>query len=440
MVVLVLGVLVVTVVLALGLISRLDAGQQVVDGARPAFTLSSLNADQAGIQVLSRDVNTVAPIVTKAPGAVAAGRGVGPRFPHTGALLQALPLAAVSAELPGLEAFLAHTLRLTPTELLTQLRLHSPGLAQALAGLPAVTGAWKHVPGLAADGLTGFDGKPVRTVPELRDYFARLVDILAAQKENFDDVASSSMSWIAPVVLAIGIVVAVFALAMIAVSLRGVTRRVAVASSAVVAIVGVAVVVLVLATGLISRLESGQHLIDALNPAFTAQRVRGDRTGIRMVQTIVGTEGPIATAAGGAAHEATGVVAYAAKYTHTSPGTLLATLRSRFPHAAALLTAIPLTAVSGELARGRVALPRHVAHHLQDTLANLPHLTGDWSAVPAAVTHFSGAVIPVLEMERQHWETLTSTSKLDFVGWLVLALGAIALLYGLLMLAIARTR
>jgi hypothetical protein len=65
---------------------------------------------------------------------------------------------------------------------------------------------------------------------------------------------------------------------------------------------------------------------------------------------------------------------------------------------------------------------------------------GPVRTVPEITAYFSDDVIPVLEQQRRHWVTLTSTSKIDFIGWLVLSLGAIALIYGVLMVLLARTR
>ena len=63
-VVLVVGVLVVTLVLGLGLISRLNDGQKVLNAARPAFTPARVAGDRAGINIISADVNLADPIVT----------------------------------------------------------------------------------------------------------------------------------------------------------------------------------------------------------------------------------------------------------------------------------------------------------------------------------------------------------------------------------------
>jgi len=69
-VVLVVGVLVVTVVLGLNLIPRLDAGQKVLNAAKPAFATERLTGARAGIDLISKDVDMADPIVT-AQGAAA---------------------------------------------------------------------------------------------------------------------------------------------------------------------------------------------------------------------------------------------------------------------------------------------------------------------------------------------------------------------------------
>ena len=62
------------------------------------------------------------------------------------------------------------------------------------------------------------------------------------------------------------------------------------------------------------------------------------------------------------------------------------------------------------------------------------------NTVPQLAAYFSADVIPVLEKQRRHWVTLTATSKINFIGWLVLIIGAIAIVYGLLMVLLARGR
>ncbi|MDQ6605004.1 MAG: hypothetical protein M3Z06_00480 [Actinomycetota bacterium] len=477
-VVLVVGIVVVTLVLGLNLISRLNDAQKVRDAAKPAFTTQALNTDVAGIDIISKNVNMANPIVTPAGGGAAEVRAIvsyvaaanhvsraralnalQKRFPHTTALLRAVPLSAVTAELPKLEAFLAKTLKVTPAQLVAALKANFPAILQTIVYLPKVTSHWYHVPHLASYGLTDFNGRPVRTVPELRDYFAHLIARVGGQRSNFDSLNSTTVNWIPWVVLAIGIVVIVFSLLMIALSLRGITRKLAMASASVVVVVGAAVVALVLALNLIPRLNNAQKLLNALNPAFSIRRVRADRAGIRMVSNIVKAEDPIMTPSGRAAAELPKLIAFVAASTHMSKRAIQDTLTSHFPNATEVLMAIPLTSVSSELPAVKRALAPALPKipNLAHTVANTPPVTSGWNnvpgtagaknfeggpvnTVPEVTAYFANDVIPVLERQRRHWVALTATSKIDFIGWLVLSIGVIALVYGALMVLIARTR
>jgi hypothetical protein len=477
-VVLVVGIVVVTLVLGLNLITRLNDGQQVINAAKPAFTTQALNTDVAGISIISKNVNMANPIVTPAGGGAAevgtivsyvatanhvsraqALKALEKEFPHTTALLRAVPLSAVTRELPGLEAFLEKTLKVSPAQLVAALKADFPALLQTIAYLPKVTRGWYDVPHLASDGLTDFNGQPVRTVPQLRDYFAHLIAVVGGQKSDFDSLSSTSVNWIPWVVLGIGLVVVLFSLLMIFLSLRGLTRKVAVASASVVVVVGVAVVALVLALNLIPRLNNGQKLLNALTPAFAVPRVKGDRAGIRMVQAVVNAENPIMTPAGRASAEVPKLVAFVAKQTHLSKHAVLDALATHFPNTTEVLLSTPLTSVSAELPAVQRALAPALPKipNLARTVVNTPAVTSGWdnvpgtagarnfqggpvNTVPEVTAYFANDVIPVLEKQRRHWVTLTSTSKINFIGWLVLSIGVIAILYGVLVVLIARTR
>jgi hypothetical protein len=477
-VVLVVGIVVVALVLGLNLITRLSDGQDILNAAKPVYVTQRLDADIAGINIISKNVNMANPIVTPAGGAarevptvvsfVAAANHVSAAkalallqkdFPHTTKLLEALPLSAVSAELPHLVAFLDKTLKVTSPQLVAALQANFPALLQTITDLPKVTSRWENVPGLAHDGLTDFNGVPVRSVPQLRNYFANLIGVVARQKSNFDSLNSTTVNWIPWVVLAIGAIVILFSLGMILMSLKGITRKVALASASVVVVVGVVVVALVLALNLIPRLNNGQKLIDGLNPAFTVPRVKGDRAGITMVARIVDAENPIMTPSGGAAAEVPKLVAFVSAKTHLSGTAVLAALQKNFPAVTAILEAIPLTSVASELPKVTAtlgaALPK--IPHLAQTVVNTGPVTSGWNnvpgtagatgfqgqpinSVPKLVAYFGTDVIPVLEKQRRHWVTLTATSKINFIGWLVLIIGAIAIVYGLLMVLLARGR
>jgi hypothetical protein len=476
-VVLGVGVLVVTLILGLNLIPRLNAGQKVLNQARPAFQTQSLKADVAGIDFISTNVNMANPIVqasgggaSEIPALVAyaakqlhttpanALAAIQKNFPHTAALLGALPLANVSAELPKLVAFLATALKLTPAQVEAALATNFPALTQAITNLPAVTSDWNNVPGMK--GMTDFNGKPVTTVPQLRDYFKnQLIPAVGAQQKNFQSLdGTSAVNWIAPVLLVIAGIVIIFALAMIARNFGGnVGRREAIATATVVPIVGIVVVGLVLAISLIPRTSNGQKLLDGLAPAFTAQRVAGDRAGVNFVGTIIKTEDPIMTPAGGAAGEVPKLIAFVSTKTGLTQAQVLAALQKNFPAVTNLLKALPLSAVGDEIPAIVKLLGPGVVKAvpiLAQTIVNTPAVTNGWNNVPGLTgtttfagkpiktavdvqSYFSSDVIPVLEDQEHNYHTLTSNSKINFIGPLVLIIGIVVIIYGLLMLLLA---
>ncbi len=488
-VVLVVGILVVTVVLGLNLIPRLNDGQHVLDAARPAFAPARVAGARAGIDLISKDVDVADPIgTTSGTGAAEVPKLIAfvsqktglsqadvvaalqKNFPHTTALLQAIPLSAVTAELPALFAFLEKTLKVSQAELVAALQASFPRLTQSITNLPTVTNGWDNIQNMS--GASSFAGAPIKTVPDLRTYFgADLIPVLETQQSNFASLdGTSSVDWIAPLLLIVGVVVILFAALMIALNLRGpVSRGRATAGALVVLAVGVGVVALVLAVSLIPRVNNGQKLLDALRPANTAARVAGDRAGITMVSAIVDMEDPIMTQQGGAAAEVPKLIAFVSQKTGLSQADVVAALQKNFPNTTALLQAIPLSAVTAELPALFAFLEKTLKVSQADlvsalqanfpgltqSITNLPALTGGWNNVqniggatrfdgtpvkdmPGVRTYFSDDLIPVLEMQRGNYENLVSTSNIDFIGPLVLAVGIIVILYGLLMLLLAR--
>jgi hypothetical protein len=233
-------------------------------------------------------------------------------------------------------------------------------------------------------------------------------------------------------------------------------------------VVGVGVVGLVLVLSLVPRVSNGQKLLDGLRPANDAGRVTGDRTGINMVSAIVDTEDPLMTSQGTAAPEVPKLIAFVSQKTGLSQAEVVAALQKNFPHTLALLQAIPLSAVTAELP-GLFAFLEKALHVTQpqlvaalkanfpgitQSIANLPAVTNGWNDIPNinGATRFDGTpvksvpdvrtylgsdVIPVLETQHGNYEKLVSTSRIDFIGPLVLAVGIIVILYGLLMLYLA---
>jgi hypothetical protein len=141
-------------------------------------------------------------------------------FPHTTALLQAIPLSSVTAELPGLFAFLEKTLHVSQAQLLAALKANFPGLAQSITNLPTVTNGWNQIPNI--DGSSRFDGTPVKTVPDVRTYFSSdVIPVLETQRGNFENlVSTSTIDFVGPLVLAVGIIVIVYGLLMLLLARR----------------------------------------------------------------------------------------------------------------------------------------------------------------------------------------------------------------------------
>ena len=238
-VVLVVGVVVVTVVLGLNLIPRLNDGQKVLDAARPAFAPARLTGARAGIDIISKNVDMADPIGTSRGGAAAevpkliafvsqktglsqadVVAALQKNFPHTTALLQAIPLSAVTAELPALFAFLEKTLNVSEAELLAALQANFPRLTQSITNLPTVTSGWNNVQGIGA--ATRFDGTPIKTVPDVRAYFASdVIPVLETQRGNYENLVSiSNIDFIGPLVLIVGIIVIIYGLLMLLLARR----------------------------------------------------------------------------------------------------------------------------------------------------------------------------------------------------------------------------
>jgi hypothetical protein len=350
-------------------------------------------------------------------------------------------------------AFLSKELNLSGAQVLAALKANFPALAQAITNLPAVTENWYSVPG--TDSLTRFDGSPVRSVPQIRTYFqSDVIPALKSQQGNFRALdGTSTVDWIAPLLLAVGIIVVLVGTLMIVRNLRGVSRTEAIWTTSIVPLVGVFVLVLTLGLSLSPRVVKGQHLLDGLKPAFAAQRVAGDRAAVTEVTAIVNTEDPLMTPAGGAAAEVPKLIAFVAQKTGLSQAAVVAALQKNFPHTTALLEALPLSAVSAELPKvvatlGPAALP--LIPRLAQTIANAPAVTGGWEDIPGlgSMTRFDGTpvrsmpqlqtyladdLVPVLETQRAHYDQLTSQSNIDWIGIVVLMVAIVVVEFGLLM-------
>jgi hypothetical protein len=231
--------LVVTVVLGLNLIPRLNDGQKVLDAARPAFVPERLAGARAGIDILSKNVDMADPIGTSRGTAAAevpkliafvsqktglsqaaVVAALQKNFPHTTALLQTIPLSSVTAELPGLLTFLEKALHLSQAQLLAALKANFPGLTQSITNLPTVTNGWDNIQNIG--GATSFDGTPIKTVPDVRTYFGSdVIPVLETQRGNYENlVSTSNINFIGPLVLSVGIIVIIYGLLMLLLARR----------------------------------------------------------------------------------------------------------------------------------------------------------------------------------------------------------------------------
>ncbi len=481
------GAVVIVLVLGLQLFPRLSAGQDVIDTFDPVHTDERVAGLGGGADILDKIVDLADPLatssgtgakevepliglVTKKTGLSAGEVAAALRkeAPHTEALLRTLPLSGVSAEIPGLLKFLAATLKMSEEEVLAALNTSFPRLAQSIAALPKVTGGWDAVPGI--EGMTRFDGTPVKNVPGVRDYFAGdVVPAVVRQKENFQDVsAKGGVGYIPLLLLVVGAVVLLYGILM-ALRARGGNAPGSLAWS-VVLLVGVVIVGLVLVLSYFPRLNGADEVIDEYEPIFTEQRVQGAKAGIDIVSDVVDLSDPIVLAKGGGAAEVPKLVAFVAKEADLSEAAVLGALRDNAPRTLALLQTIPLEDVAEEVPGLLAFLAKTLDVSGDELLATLMQstpglaqallsvgpVTAGWDKVPKAekLTRFDGDpattvpgvrdylaqdVIPAVVSEREDFDKLANTwPPVNVFGPLLLVVGALVTLYGLLGVLTAR--
>ncbi|MGH3552175.1 MAG: hypothetical protein ACRDT5_06165, partial [Mycobacterium sp.] len=419
------GIIVAALVFILGLFPRLDAAEKVLNGLQPAFTQDRVQGAEAGIGIVS-DITDLADPITTNSGTAAAEvpkliafvsqkSGLPPdavqaalaeKVPHLTDLLLSLPLSDVTAELPTFITFLSDTLKMPPDQVMAAINQNFPGLAQVITALPKVTNGWDNVPG--TQNLTRFDGSKVTDVPQVRDYFKMdVVPVLQTQRQNFESLNGlpGGPTLIPPLLLVLGIAVAIFGLVMAS---RGENTRGAPAGWAIVTVVGIVIIVLVTGIlGLFSRLADGQQLLDKAAPAFTAERIQGDQGGIAIVSDITDLAAPIMTNSGTAAAEVPKLIAFVSQKSGLPPDAVQAALAQKVPHLTDLLLSLPLSDVTAELPTFITFLsdtlkmpPDQVTAAinqnfpgLAQVITALPKVTNGWDNVPGTqnLTRFDGS-------------------------------------------------
>lgn len=494
LVVLVAGVVVLVVVAGLELSSRLDAGQRVLDGARPAFTPERVEGNVPAVAMVSTASDTLDPIVDAEGGAAgevgalvelvagATGLPAGDvldaleaNFPHTFHLLLTLPLDEVTAEIPGLLTFVADNSELADANaVLGAIAGSTPNLAQAVTNLMEVTDNWRDVEGTVDatrfDGVTGVD-----SVPEIRDLFrddaVPAIAAVAADYRDLDD-PWPKVGHIATILIIIGIVVVVFgALMMLITRTNAYNRKVHTAAWSVVVLVGVVVGGGALAVGLFPRLDSGQNVVNGLRPAFVEERVVAMEAGVGIVDSIVNMADVIIDGQGGAAGEVGSLVELVAGATGLAPADVLGALEANFPHTYNLLLALPLDQVTAEVpglltfvadnsdltdADAVLGAIAETTPNLAQAITNLIALTNGFRDIPGAEQltrfdgtparsvpgirdYFGGDLVPAVRAVTDDYRTLDTTAPpVDFFPPLLLVVGILVVIYGVAMISIGR--
>lgn len=230
-----LGVIVVALVFGAQFFPRLTGANKLLTDARPVFTPDRVAGDRASVTVISAGVDLLDPIMTPQGGAEAevtqlvhlvatklnttdakALAAVKASFPHLGGLLQAVPLSKVNDEIPGVVSFLAKTLGVNEAHAVQAVQENFPHLAQAVIALPVAVGGWYDVPGL--NGLTRFNGQPVHSVTQLRDYFSSdvVAGVEATQKDfRTLDETNPPLNFFPPLLVFLGYIVIFYGVVMI---------------------------------------------------------------------------------------------------------------------------------------------------------------------------------------------------------------------------------
>lgn len=480
------GVVVVALVVALQLIPRMNAGQEVIDAAKPATSDAAVEGLVGGTSVLSQYVDLADPLMTrkgksnrelrrlvtmiKRKTGVSAERAralLRREAPHTEALLRAAPFSGVAAERSRLTRYLAKTLNVTPEELQDELARSFPRIYQTLSELPDVTSGWYDVPG--AETLTRFDGKQVKTMPQVRSYLRDdVVGTVDEQQNRLQSLGGSGgVGSIPLLLLVLGIGLIVFGLVHARWSAGHPSGRIA--WGAVVA-VGVLVMLVVGGLQLFPRLTGADTAITELEPAFDAERVVGLRAGTDSIMQAVRFGDPIMTPAGGAAAEVPKLVTFVSGRAGLSEDAVRRQLRETAPRTMALFAAIPLSAVAEEephlvavlsrklgISGDRLVrrLRRRTPGLAQALLAAGPATIG-WTNIPGGeglasfelgapvrtapefASYLDRDVVPIFEAQGDNVRTLSGTwPPLSVIPAIVLAIGAFLAIYGIAMLFLA---
>lgn len=474
------GVIVIILVVWWQLFPRLGAAQTMVNDLNPAFTVDRVTGDRGGIEIVSAATDTgdammhpdgAAGEFPKLIDFIAQRTGRSTQdaqalmrddFPAINGFLASLPLPEVSAELPKLVHYLGTILFMSPHEVDTMLQTDYPAIWQVYVNLPKLTNGWDAIPG--TEKLTRFDGTPVRTMPELRTYLSEeVVAPVERQQANFRPLGvRGGVGFLAPLLLALGIIVILFGTTMIVLTWRRVPRNPTRFAWVVVSVVGLAIVGLVLALNLFPRLIGGHHLLNDTRSVFAKDRIVGDRAGIEFISVFVNALGPAVLPDGGVTEQYPKLLDQVADEVGIPVQDVRELVHLDFPHTANLLDGVPFSASTADATRLMEYLANQSnisTEQMYDTLrtdfpqtyklfTNLKIVTDYWAEVPGTegLTRFDGTpartvplirdyfrddVIPALERQQPNYVIVdTNWPPLVVFAPLLTAVGAAVAIFG----------
>lgn len=474
------GVIVIILVVWWQLFPRLTAAQSMVNDLNPAFTVERVTGDRGGIEMVSAATDTgdammhpdgAAGEYPKLIDFIAQRTGRSTQdaqalmrkdFPFINGFLASLPLPEVSAELPKLVHYLGTILFMTPDEVDNMLKTDYPAIWQVYVNLPQLTDGWDAIPG--TEKLTRFDGTPVRTMPELRTYLSQeVIAPVERQQANFRPLGvRGGVGFLAPLLLALGIIVILFGTTMIVLTWRRVPRNPTRFAWVVVSVVGLAVIGLVLALNLFPRLIGGHHLLNDTRSVFAKDRIVGDRAGIEFIDVFVNALGPAVLPDGGVTEEYPKLLDHVAEEVGVPVKDVRDLVHLDFPHTANLLDGVPFSASiadSTRLVEFLAAQSNVSTEQMYDTLRtdfpqtyqlfiSLKIVTDGWKEVPGTegLTRFDGTpartvplirdyfrddVIPGLERQQPNYVIVdTNWPPLVVFAPLLTAVGAAVAIFG----------
>lgn len=231
-----------------------------------------------------------------------------------------------------------------------------------------------------------------------------------------------------------------------------------------VALVGLVVIALVFALMLIPRLGSGQKVLDAAEPALTDARVDGTQAGVFTLSQYVDVLDPLLTRRGGGSDEVPQLSGYLQRKLGLSEEQVRRILRREAPHTQALMRALPLDGIAAEVPRltaylatimglpeeelaailerdfPRISQSLTALSNTADAWYDVPGIDGltrlradkPVRTVPSLRKYLRDDVVPLTVAQRENFQDLAGWGGIGYIPFMLLALGAALLAFGLL--------